>query len=244
MSTFGSCSLSELGDLRAELKELAGKGASLRESCGVFVDRLFGEFNDALVLARLYATVPFEYLGEREQSFARRIASQRNLRDELGPGTLVVTLLASRGRKAEWNDPHNSRMRLAVPLLDNDSFQAIPLIGRLLGETKLGVPWLEKQETLVKLEASGGMSQLIFVDDASTRRSSDGRLVVPDQDFVTGHGVRTVLVLGGSYLNGSVIVLILFTSESITEEQSARFTPLINTIKAATMKLVMSGRMM
>jgi hypothetical protein len=235
MSTLGSYSLSELGSLRAELKELASKGASLREAGCVFVDRLFAQFSDSLVLARLYATVPFEYLGERELSFARRVASQRNLRDELGPGTIVVTLLASRGQKSEWNDPYNSRTRLAVPLLDSDSFQAIPLIGRLLGETKLGVPWLEKQETLVKVEASGGMSQLLFVDDASTRRSSDGHLVVRDKDFVAGHGVRSVLVLGGSYLNGCVIVLILFTSELIKEEQSAKFTPLINTIKAATM---------
>jgi hypothetical protein len=36
---------------------------------------------------------------------------------------------------------------------------------------------------------------------------------------------------------------VLFTTELLTAEQSAKFTPLVNTIKAATMKHVMAGEL-
>ncbi len=244
MSTFGSYSVAQLGSLRAELKELGSACSNLREAGGIVLDRLFAEFGDSLVLARLFGTVPFAFLPEREQGFARRIAEQRSLSAELTPDTIVVTLLASRGRRPEWNDPSSSRRRLAIPILNESSFDAIPLIGRLLSDTKLGEAWSRKQETLARIETAGGMSQLLHVSDARTMRSSDGRPAVPDQDFVADNGVRTVLVLGGSYLNGCVIALILFTTELLTEEQSAKFTPLVNTIKSATMKPVMAGRIL
>lgn len=244
MSSFGSYTVAELSRLRAELKELGSACSNLREAGGIFLERLLAELGESLVLGRLFGTIPFAFLPEREQAFARTIADQRKLSAELTGDTIVVTLLASRGRRSEWNDPSSSRRRLAVPVLNERSFDAIPLIGRLLGKTKLGESWSRKQDTLARVEAAGGMSQLLHLGDARTLRSSDGRMAVPDQDFVAEHDVRTVLVLGGSYLNGSVIALVLFTNELLTEEQSAKFTPLVNTLKAATMKAVMAGRIL
>lgn len=243
MPTLGSYSLAQLSSLRTELKERGSSRSHLREAGAAILDRLVAEFSDSIVLARLYVTVPHGFLPEREQGFARRIAGERRLSDKLTPDTIVVTLLSTRGRRKEWNDPATSRRRLAVPVLNEISFDDIPLIGRLLGETKLGEEWSHKQETLAKFETAGGLAQLLYVPDARTMRSSNGRMAVVDQGFVADNDVRTVLVLGGSYLNGMVVVLVLFTTELLTGEQSARYTPLVNTIKVATMKHVMAGKL-
>ena len=90
----------------------------------------------------------------------------------------------------------------------------------------------------------GDMAQLIYVEDARTARSSDGFNVIPSQDFVQAHDIRTVLALGGRYLNGTTLALLLFTTEHFTEEQAAKFPPLVNTIKATTMKVVMDGKIL
>jgi hypothetical protein len=67
-------------------------------------------------------------------------------------------------------------------------------------------------------------------------------MIVPAQDFVRSYGVKTVFGLGGSYLNGTCVILILFTRELMEREEVEKFMPLVNTIKSATMSLVMRDR--
>ena len=242
MATFGTYPLAELARLRAEMKDLARASGTLREAAQLCVERLYREFGESLVLARLFATVPFGFLPEQEQAYARRLAAQRNALDGLTEDTTVVTLLATRGMKQEWNDVRTSHQRLAVPLLNPSFLKTIPLVGRRLGNTMLDLPWLEEQRTLVMVNTMGKMSQLVYVGDARTTLAGDGQKAVFDQKFVDTYGVRTVLALGGSYLNGTVVVLMLFTNEELVEEQVTKLTPLVNTIKAATMQQVMDSK--
>ena len=246
MTTLGSYTLSALGTLREELKTLASDNNTLREAGQRCVRRLHEEFEESLVLTRFFATAPFAFLPEREKTFARRLAAGRNMLDALTEDTTVVTLLATRGLKPEWNDPVHSRHHLAIPLLDARFVETIPLIARLLADTTTGAgaPWLEKQSTLALKETVGKMSLLLYVDDARTALSSDGNRIVPAQEFVESNGIRTVLALGGSYLNGTTIALLLFTRERLSKEQSAKFTPLINSIKSATMRVVMGCKIL
>ena len=244
MATFGSYPLADLVNLRAELKDLTSECPTLRDAGQICVDRLHQEFAESLALIRLFATVPFAFLPEREQAFARRLATERRVQSQLTEDTIVLTLLASRGSMPEWNDPGRSRHHLAVPILSASFIQTIPLVSRVLAETGIGVPWLEKQSTLIMLKTVGQMAQLIYVEDARTARTSDGFHVIPSQDFVQAHDIRTVLALGGSYLNGTAMALLLFTSEDFTEAQAAKFAPLVNTIKSTTMKVVMNCRIL
>lgn len=208
------------------------------------MSRPWEEFAGTLVLGRLFATVPFAFLPEREKAFARRVAAERNAVEDLTDSTTVVALAATRGAKPEWNDPVRSRSRLAVPLLNPSFVNEMPIVGRVLSATLTDVPWLTRQETLILTEATGKMSCLLLVEDARTELAGDGSKAVPDQDFVESHGVRTVLALGGRYLNGTCVALVLFTKERLHLDQATKFTTLLNTIKTATMKAVMSGRIL
>lgn len=208
------------------------------------MSHLFDEFSETLVLIRLFATVPFSFLPEREKRFAVRVASEHECPEELTDSTTVVALAATRGTQPHWNDPANSRSRLAVPLLGSAFVATIPLVGRVMSGMLTDVPWMTKQETLIVKEATGKMSSLLLVEDARTETAGDGSKAVVDQQFVHDHGVRTVMTLGGHYLNGTCVALVLFTTEHLTWEQASKFTTLLNTIKTATMKAVMNGRIL
>ena len=86
------------------------------------------------------------------------------------------------------------------------------------------------------------MARVLYVEDAATARTSDGFNIVPDQDFVAANGIKTVLGLGGAYLNRSIVTVILFTNAIIPRRTVEKFMPLINTFKVATMKLVSEQR--
>lgn len=208
------------------------------------MNRLYDEFSAALLLGRVYVTVPFAYLPLREKHFSRRVADSHGGARALTDDTIVVALAASRGAKPDWNDAAASRQRLAVPLLDPSFLRAIPLVGRVLSATMNDVPWLKRQDTLILTESMGKMSSLLLVDDARTDRAGNGEKAVPDQAFVEENGIRSVLALGGRYLNGTCIVMVLFTREELTPEHATKFTTLVNTIKSATMKSVMAGKIL
>lgn len=244
MAAFRDYSLAQLSGLREELQTLLSPCPTLREAAEACLSRLHEEFTGALVLGRVYVTVPYAFLPEREKQFTRRVAAERNVGEKLSDDTIVVALAASRGANPEWNDPANSRGRLAVPLFDASSLECIPLVGRVLGATMTDVPWLKRQETLILKESTGKMSYLLMVKDARTELTSDGRKAVPDQAFVDENNVRTVLALGGRYLNATSLVMVLFTTEDLTQEQATKFTTLVNTLKTATMKPVMAGKIL
>ncbi len=244
MAEFGEYTLPQLRELREELQTLASSCPTLRESAQQYLNRLYEEFTESLALVRLFATVPFAFVPEREKTFARHVARTRNVLEELTDDTIVVVLAATRGAKPEWNVPHNSRHRLAVPLVNASFVRTIPLVGRVLGATVQDVPWLKKQQTLILTETSGKMSHFLLVEDARSARTGDGLPMVPDKKFVDENGVRTVLALGGRYLNGTSIAMVLFTREHLTHEHATKFATLVNTRKAATMKAVMAGNIL
>lgn len=244
MADFKNYSLADLGVLRGELQGLASDCSTLREASQACLNRLFDEFSKTLVLARMYATVPFAYLPDQEKEIARSAAAEGGCADELTEDTFVVTLAATRGTKPEWNDRASSPDRLAIPLLNPSFLEAIPLTGRALGVIMPDIPWLKKQETLILTASTGKMSYLLMVGDAREELTSAGQKAIPDQSLVKDNSVRTVLALGGRYLNGTCIVMLLFTKEQLTQEQATKFTTLVNTIKSATMKAVMAGQIL
>lgn len=92
------------------------------------------------------------------------------------------------------------------------------------------------------VKSFGRMARVLYVEDAATTCTNDGFNIVPDQDFVAANGLKTVLGLGGAYLNRSIVTALLFTNEIIPQRAVEKFMPLINTFKVATMKLVAEKR--
>ena len=214
----------------------------LADAAQTFTDVLYEELQESAVLFRLFVTVPFASLGREEKDFAAELAEARGFADDLNDETRVVCLLGSAGTRAQWNDRHQSKRHLAVPLAQASFIQTIPLVARLMSDMNTGLDWVEKQKGRISVKSFGTMARLLYVEDAATDKTSDGFSLIPDQDFVKENGVKTVVGLGGAYLNRSVVTVILFTNETIPRRSVEKFMPVINTFKVATMKLVAEGR--
>lgn len=233
--------LAEVMKLRARLDdELLHE--CVADAAQAFTRVLSEELGESAVLFRLFVTVPFGALAERERTFALGLARARQFEDALDDETPVVCLLGSSGKLAKWNDRHQSRAHLAIPLTETSFIQTIPMIARLMSDMDTGLDWLEKQKSRIVVKSFGKMARLLYVENAATAVTADGFKLIPDQEFVKEHGVKTVLGIGGAYLGGSFVCALLFTNEVIPRRTVEKFMPLINSFKIATMKLVSERR--
>lgn len=77
--------------------------------------------------------------------------------------------------------------------------------------------------------------------DAASELDSQGRHVIPAQDFVSKYGVKTVFGLSSGYESGTIVVAIIFAKEEVPEETVAALQPALGAFQTATEPLVSSG---
>ena len=133
------------------------------------------------------------------------------------------------------NDP------LVIPLVTANFVESIPMVARLMTDMGIGTDWFDKLEPDILVKNLGRAAGVFYVRDAKTWLDGRNRKIVSAQDFVTAHDIKTVFGLGGSYLNGSFVIMIMFTRETIEQSQAEAFMPLVSTFKTATLSLVMDG---
>jgi hypothetical protein len=242
MARFASYSVEDVAALRARVEDEIGESASFQQACQKFVDILYEELKSSAVLFRVFATIDFERLPEKEKAFVLDLARARGFLPELQAKTTVVTLLGSRGRRPPWNQRLRSERHLAIPLTSASFIKTIPMVSRLMGDMGTGSEWVQKQEANMVVTSMGRMARVLYVEDALESRTEDGFDVIPDRSFVEENGVRTVLALGGAYLNGTIVSVVLFTSERVAPDRVEKLMPVVHGFKIATMKAVMQGR--
>jgi hypothetical protein len=194
------------------------------------------------VLIRVYATCPFGQLPafERERVGA---STARTMPEGVSENTAVLTLMGTAGITPEWRDRRASKAHLGIPLvapvLDESNPIVASLMAQLSPETYRGDADAVKD---IVIKSMGRMGAVVHVSDAATSRDRRGRLIVPEQDFVRGHEVKSVFGTGGAYMDGTVCLFLMFTKVSVQPELAERFLPMVNYFKMATMFLVNGGR--
>ncbi len=242
MSQIASYSLKDVAALRSRIEAELKESASFQQASQKFVDILYEELSSSAVLFRVFATLDFERLPDNERDFVLDLARTREFLSEVQAKTPVVTLLGSRGKRPQWNDRLRSERHLAIPLTSASFIKTIPMVSRLLLDMGTGLEWVQKQERHMIVTSMGRMARVLYVADALESRTGDGFDVIPDRSFVTENLIRTVLGLGGAYLNGTVLAVVLFTSEQVPEDRVEKLMPVMHGFKIATMKAVMQGR--
>ncbi len=242
MSRIASYSVEDVSALRSRVEEELKEIGTFQQASQKFIDILYEDLIASAVLFRVFATVELEKLPEKEKDFALDLARARGFLSELQPKTQVVTLLGSRGKRPKWNHRLRSERHLAIPLTSASFIKTIPMVSRLMGDMGTGLEWVQKQERNMIVTSMGRMARVLYVEDALETRTGDGFDVIPDRSFVTENRVRTVLGLGGAYLNGTIVAVVLFTSELVAQDRVEKLMPVMHGFKIATMKAVMQGR--
>ncbi|HZH91860.1 MAG TPA: hypothetical protein VEX70_14735 [Pyrinomonadaceae bacterium] len=241
MSTFSDYSPGKIGDFRERLHASLKERANLQEMAQTCARLLYEEFTESLILARVFVTLPFSSLPARDKAFVTALAEAKNLAPLLGEKTQVLSLLGTHGAEARWNDRYQSQDHLGIPLLTAEFVESIPMVARLMSDMGIGSDWFDKFEPDILVKNLGRAAGVFYVRDAKMRLDARNRKIVSAQDFVAAHDIHTVFGLGGSYLNGSFVTIILFTRETIEQSQAEAFMLLVNTFKTATLSFVMDG---
>ncbi len=230
--------LSALNTLRSELGSVLDGSSSLAVAAQRFAEQLLQRLGKQMALVRVYAALPSELLPPRDRAFAASVAASRGRTTALAAQTPVLSLLGTAGERAEWNDRLSSERHLAIPLLNAEFVDAIPMVARLLAEIGFDLSGLDDESKPLARPLMGGFNGLFYVPDARSERDDKGRLVIPDQSFVAAHSIRTVFGMGGSYLGGAWITAILFARETLARSTAERGALLISRFKMSTNDLV------
>ena len=235
----------ELLQLEREVQLRTRGAATFADAAQAYVDLLWERLQDSLVLARVFATVPFAQLPETNQSFVSNLVESAGFADQLTDATLVLSLMGSRGREPEWNDRRTSKGHVGIPLTSALFIDAIPMVSRLLKQMGLGLAWIDRQDTELVIKTVGSTAGVFYVRSAGQETDVEGRKIIAAQHFVEKYGVQTVFGLGGGFVGTQTFMTcIIFCSEELTKNQAEAFMPQVNRIKVSTQALVKSEKML
>lgn len=242
MPTINDLSWHELRGLQNLIRESLKGCAHLEGAAQSCASLLYETFNPPPVLVRLYGTIPFADLPRDNREFVSRLAEEKGIARLIDRGTPVLSLLGSRGARPAWNDRRLSKGHVGIPLCAASFVESVPIVARLLIEMGMGLKWIDARDLgAVPGVMDGGLSGLFYVKDARTAMDMGGRHIIAEQDFVVEHDVRTVFGVGGSYVGGMLVVLLVFTQEIVDRSVVQRLVPIVNVFKSATIGPVMRG---
>lgn len=220
------------------LRPQLSRATALEGAAALVAKTLYERFDGTTALARVYAVVPYREIEPPVAAFVDSLAATSGQSGEVRPETPVLTLLGTHGAKSEWCDRRTSAGHRGIPLVSAEFVQAIPMVARLLKELGVDLAWLDAAPEVNARRLLGGFNGLFYVDDAATARDGLGRLVIPAQDFVEEHGVKTVFGMGGFYPDNTLIAIIVFARERLKRSQVERLTSLISMFKGETFGVV------
>lgn len=232
---------SGVGEFWLRVEPGLGKARCLEEAAQTLVEALGREFPRSAVLTRAFCTVPFDSLPPANRRFAERMAEAAGAANELKTVTPVLSLVGSFGVEPEWCDRRKSRGHIGIPLISEDFIHEIPMIARLLAD--LGIPLGDIGSTDSAIEKTMARAAGLFhVEAAADARDAHGRQIIPSRDFVSQYEVESVFGIGGAYFGGQIVVLIVFSQETVPRTAAEQFLSLVAQFKARTADLVGQGR--
>jgi hypothetical protein len=237
MSRIQGASLSQLRQLNQSVKEALRSCTSFEAAAQRGIDKIYEEFSDSIRLLRLYATTTAQKLPEELNLFASQLSGSA-----LQPSNQVFVLFGTRGALPEWSQRDLSKKHAAIPLLNSSFVKTLPMLDGLLQEMGTKLDWLDTNTELLGKSLEGGLASVFYVKDAATERDAKDRLLIPAQDFVQEHQIKTVFGVGSSYMNGQFLVMLFFCNEFVSREQAEHFIVLANVIKLSTLSLI-SGQL-
>jgi hypothetical protein len=238
----GKVTPSFITDLWKEVEPRIREAPTLEAACQSLAETIFLEFEESVALARVFFTVPFDRLTPIRRRFVQELARGAGVEGSLRTATPVLSLVGTFGVEEEWRDPLSSERHLGIPLVSMPFVDAIPMISRLLKDLGIPLEWAETCDTATIERTVGRTAELFFVEDAAQALDQHGRKIISAQEFVSGYGIRGVFGVGGGYIGGQILVLIVFCRDGLKRTAAETFMATTALFKAKTATLVGEGR--
>ena len=220
-----------------------GGFACAREAAQAFVTILYDHFRESFVLLRLFTTVRYDELPLPERQFVDRRGNDAGIAHLIDDRTPVLTWLGSRGEHADWQERQKSQRFRCIPLASGAFVASLSMLAAQLRSMAFDPALIDSWDTAVVAGGADRYAGLLHIRDAASDRDAQGRLIVPMQEFVALHNVRTVLGFGTGYGNHPTLVtLFAFTNETLDREAMAPFAALLQAYLTLSQGLVAQGR--
>jgi len=176
-------------------------------------------------LVRFYRTIDFVDLEPSLQTYAALALGPGNKR----PTMKCLTLMGTAGDVPQWNSRQTSVGHKAIPLTSRAAVERLPMVSRLIRDLGMSV-----DELVDPPESPSGPEPDVPPNVFYIRRA-ESHPSVPDQDFVSQHGVQSVLAVGGPIDSTDMWTIILFSRVDISPEVARLFRLLAVDVKIAVM---------
>jgi hypothetical protein len=234
----------KITDLKETINTLLQPCESLEEAAQTFTNFLFEEFEASIILTRFFTTIPFGKLRAPTQTSVITLAKREGIASLIKDDTPVLTLLGTRGGR----EIQNSRQDFGIPLTSADFVASLPMISQLLKELGFGLNWDTKKEPVVQghnidTSSSGFLSGMFYVPDAQHAMNARGEKLLSAVDHIAAYNteclsdVETIFGIGGAYVSGPFIAIMVFSKEALDKRTVELLTPLANYFKTPTVKM-------
>jgi hypothetical protein len=224
--------------LWTKLEPTMQRATSLEEAAQALATAVYTQFAESTVLARVYATVPYDGLPATNRTFVETLAGSTGKAPALKGTTPVLSLVGTHGQETDWKDRRNSKGHKGIPLISATFVGGIPMIARLLHELGVPLDWIDSHDAQRIVTTIGDKAGLFLVEDAAQATDEQGRKIIVAQDFVSAYGVKTVFGTGGVYPGGQMLVIAVFCRNRVSRTTAELFLPLADLFKSKTAALI------
>ena len=233
---------STVADLWSEVEPRVLAAGFLEEGAQALAVALFGHFEESVVLARVFVTVPFAELPKTNQQFVRGLVESTEAVADLKQTTPVLSLIGTYGQEEDWRDRRRSKGHVGIPMISSSFVGAILMISRLLKELGVPVDWVDSHDSEMIVNTIGSATGLFFVENAATATDAEGRNIIVARDFVSNYEVKSVFGIGGAYSTGQIAVIVTFCRIQLPRSVTERFLALAAFFIGKTTGIVERGR--
>ncbi len=225
--------LADMTDCGETLRHFADRAESMEEAAELMVRFLYSEFRQpdsdasAFSLVRLFKTHPYEGLPADLRGFAaRRLGHEPWLTQ-----TKCLTLLATAGDHAEWNDRRNSKGHQAIPLPSEGILNSIPMIARLVSQFGLRTRDIIDPDSDMLLDLEQKSYNVFYEANAA-----NSKFITAQDDFVIAEGIQSCLGFGGMLPSGNLFAVIMFSKVRINADVASMFRTIALSAKLSLLR--------
>ena len=229
---------SALTEVWADVELRVQQSECLEEAAQELATALHTQFDESVVIIRVFVTVPFNVLPLTNKEFVGKLAESAGAVSELKTTTPVLSLIGTHGQGEDWCNRRKSKGHVGIPLISSSFVGAIPMISRLIRELGIPLDWVDSHDEEIIIETIGSSVGLFFVENAAEATDHEGRKIIAAQDFVSNYNVKSVFGTGGAYSSGQMIVIVVFCRDVFSRATAERFLALANLFQSKTASLV------
>lgn len=225
LSRFG---LREMIECGRSIRDLDQSATSMESAATLLVSHFRKTFIDLETqqpdcsLVRVFKTHRFGQLPtELKRRAEALIAGKNSSKEELS----CLTLLATSGDLAEWNDRSHSAGHAVIPLENIEVVEQAPMISQLIRQMGIDIGSVISPSEELLLQADERAYGVFHVEKAA------GSSSIPSQQFISKHKIQSVLGFGGLFPSGDLFAMIMFSRKHISRETADLFRTIALSVK-------------